>query len=166
MRREPSHLDFHCLQMYVRIYLMSEGYVTSPCHEVVVRITEALTLFSFIILVCLFFHRIPSLESRRNKLCFLIMFWFVYFFTVSRKALFNETKQYSKTCLKRPLSKRPKIGFQDQLSLNAVQKYCRMLEGEHIAECSNWRILLSTFIKVPFVIKIFVLFYLFSVKLV
>ena len=28
---------------------------------------------------------------------------------------------YSKTCVKRPLSKRPKIGFQDQLSLNAGQ---------------------------------------------
>ena len=35
---------------------------------------------------------------------------------------------YSKTCVKRPLSKRPKIGFQDQLSLNAGQKYCRMLK--------------------------------------
>ena len=44
--------------------------------------------------------------------------------------------QYSKTCVKRPLSKRPKIGFQDQLSLNAGQKYC---------------------IKLPFVIKTFVL---------
>ena len=40
---------------------------------------------------------------------------------------------YSKTCLKRPLSKRPKMGFQDQLSLNAGQKYCRMLQGEHSA---------------------------------
>ena len=28
---------------------------------------------------------------------------------------------YSKTCLKQPLSKRPKIGFQDQFSLNAGQ---------------------------------------------
>ena len=36
---------------------------------------------------------------------------------------------YSKTCIKQSLSKRPKIGFQDQLSLNAVQKYCRMLKG-------------------------------------
>ena len=35
---------------------------------------------------------------------------------------------YSKTCVKRPLSKRPKIGFQDQLSLNARQKYCRILQ--------------------------------------
>ena len=52
--------------------------------------------------------------------------------------------------VKRPLSKRPKIGFQDQLSLNAGQKYCRMLQGEHSA-------ILSTFIKLPFVIKIFVL---------
>ena len=43
--------------------------------------------------------------------------------------------QYSKTCVKQPLSKRPKIGFQDQLLLNAGQKYCRMLES--IAECSK-----------------------------
>ena len=35
---------------------------------------------------------------------------------------------YSKTCVKRPLSKRPKIGFQDQFLLNAGQKYCRMLQ--------------------------------------
>ena len=57
---------------------------------------------------------------------------------------------YSKTCVKRPLSKRPQIGFQDELLLNAGQKYCRMLQWEHSA-------LLSTFIKLPFVIKIFVL---------
>ena len=48
------------------------------------------------------------------------------------------------------LSKKTKIGFRDQLSLNAGQKYCRMLQGEHSA-------ILSTFIKLPFVIKIFVL---------
>ena len=36
------------------------------------------------------------------------------------------------------------------LSLNAGQKYCKMLQGEHSA-------ILSTFIKLPFVIKIFVL---------
>ena len=57
---------------------------------------------------------------------------------------------YSITCVKRPLSKRPQIGFQDQLSLNAGQKYCRMLQREHFA-------ILLTFIKPPFVIKIFVL---------
>ena len=51
---------------------------------------------------------------------------------------------YSKTCLKRPLKKKIKIGFQDKLSLNAGQKYCRMLQGEHSA-------ILSTFIKLPFV---------------
>ena len=55
---------------------------------------------------------------------------------------------YSKTCVKQPLSKRPKIVFQDQLSHNASQKYCRMLQREHSA-------ILSTFIKLPFVIKIF-----------
>ena len=57
---------------------------------------------------------------------------------------------YSKTCVKGPLSKRPQIGFHDKLSLNAGQKYCRMLQGEHSA-------ILLTFIKLPFVIKIFIL---------
>ena len=57
---------------------------------------------------------------------------------------------YSKTCVKQPLSKRPKIVFQDQLSFNADQKYCRMLQGGLSA-------ILSTFSKLPFVIKIFVL---------
>ena len=57
---------------------------------------------------------------------------------------------YNKTYVKWPLSKRQKFGFQDRLSLNAVQKYCRMLQGEHSA-------ILSTFIKLPFVIKTFVL---------
>ena len=55
-----------------------------------------------------------------------------------------------KAVYKQPLSKRPNIGFQDQLSLNAGQKYCRMLQEEHSA-------VLSTFIKLPFVINIFVL---------
>ena len=57
---------------------------------------------------------------------------------------------YSKTCLKQTLSKRPKIGFQDRLSINANEKYCRILQGEDSA-------ILSTFIKLPFVIKTFVL---------
>ena len=58
--------------------------------------------------------------------------------------------KYSKTCLKRPLKKNIKIGFKDQLKLNAGQKYCRILQGEHSA-------IFSTFIKVPFVINILVL---------
>ena len=64
-------------------------------------------------------------------------------------SLFASRFIYSKTCVKRPLSKSAKFGFQDQLLLNAGQKYCRMLQGEHSA-------ILSTFIKLPFVIKIFV----------
>ena len=56
---------------------------------------------------------------------------------------------YNKICVKRPLSKRPKFGFQDRLSLNAGQKYCRM--PEHSA-------ILLTFIKLQFVIKTFVLY--------
>ena len=46
--------------------------------------------------------------------------------------------------------KKAKNGFQDRLSLNAGQKYCRMLQREHSA-------ILSTFIKLPVVIKTFVL---------
>ena len=64
--------------------------------------------------------------------------------------LIRNITKYSKTCVQRPLFKRPKICFQGQLSLNAGQKYCRMLQGEHSA-------ILLTFIKLPFVIKIFVL---------
>ena len=60
---------------------------------------------------------------------------------------------YSKTCLKQPLKQKTEIGFQGRLSLNAGQKYCRMLQGEHSA-------ILSTFTKPSFVNlinKIFVL---------
>ena len=45
-------------------------------------------------------------------------------------AMLDEVEcKYSKACLKWPLSKRQKIGFQDQLLLNAGQKYCIMLQG-------------------------------------
>ena len=60
-----------------------------------------------------------------------------------------------KTCLRQPISKRPKIVFQYLLSLNAGQKYCRMLQGEH-------SVILSTFIKLPIVFKTFVFSYLCS----
>ena len=53
--------------------------------------------------------------------------------------------KYSKTCLKRPLTKIPKVGFQDFLLLNAGQKYCRM----HSA-------ILLTCIKLPHGFKTFV----------
>ena len=55
-----------------------------------------------------------------------------------------------KTSFKKPLKKKTKNCFSDRLSLNAGQKYCRMLQWEHSA-------ILSTFIKLPFVIKAFVL---------
>ena len=65
---------------------------------------------------------------------------------------FFERPKYNtvKTVLSRYSKRRPKIGFQHRLSLNAGQKYCRMLQGEHSA-------ILSTFIKLPFAIKTFVL---------
>ena len=46
--------------------------------------------------------------------------------------------------------KKTKNWFKEQLSLNAGHKYCRMLPFEHSA-------ILSNLIKLPFVIKIFVL---------
>ena len=42
--------------------------------------------------------------------------------------------KYGKTYVKRPLSKRLQIGFQDQFALNAGQKYYRMLQGERILQ--------------------------------
>ena len=53
---------------------------------------------------------------------------------------------YCNTCLKRSFKKNTKIGFQDGLSLNAGQKYSKMLQGEHFAK-------LSTFIKLPFALR-------------
>ena len=55
-----------------------------------------------------------------------------------------------KKFLKRPLKKKTKIGFQYRFWLNVGQKSCRKLPLEHSA-------ILLTFIKVPFVNKIFVL---------
>ena len=55
------------------------------------------------------------------------------FSKMPNNALYKVYTNYSKTYVKRPLSKRTKIGFQDQLSLNAGQKYSRMLQGEHSA---------------------------------
>ena len=40
----------------------------------------------------------------------------------------DENGKYRKIFLKRPLKKGQKIGFQDRLSLNAGQKYCRILQ--------------------------------------
>ena len=60
-------------------------------------------------------------------------------------------QRYSKTCVKRPLSKKTKIGFQDQLSHNAGQKYCRMQYFRH-----SWsyhlslRPLFCLFLSLPF----------------
>ena len=60
-------------------------------------------------------------------------------------------KRYSKTCVKRTFIIRPQIGFQDQLSLIAGQKYFRMLQGENSA-------ILSTSIKPIYVTKILICF--------
>ena len=53
----------------------------------------------------------------------------------------NRYQVYSKTCVKRPLAKRPKIGFQDLLSLNAGQKKCRSKVLQNVPLCSKGSIL-------------------------
>ena len=58
---------------------------------------------------------------------------------------------YSKPCAKNGYSQEDrKLVFKTNYQFNAGQKYCRMLQGKHSA-------ILSTYIKLPFVIKIFVL---------
>ena len=63
---------------------------------------------------------------------------YVRAYMTSSKTL-NSAYEYIKTCVKRPLSKRPNIGFQDQLVLNEGHKYCRMLHSA----------IISTFNKLP-----------------
>ena len=76
---------------------------------------------------------------------------FQHFQILSEAFLTPSESQYTvKPVLSSHSKRNPKIGFQDQFLLNAGQKYCRMLQWEHSA-------ILSTFIKLPFVIKIFVL---------
>ena len=69
---------------------------------------------------------IPPLSMRSSKLLSMIV---AVLFAVTVKPVLSGHPK-----------KRPKIGFQYLLSLNADQKYCRMLQGEHSA-------ILSTFIK-------------------
>ena len=86
----------------------------------------------------------------------VFVYWFqVYeglmdFAELRQSILLNKNKlKYSKICVKGPLSKRPKLVFKTQCLLNAGQTYCRM-QGEHSA-------IPSFFIKIPLVIKTFVL---------
>ena len=52
-----------------------------------------------------------------------------------------DLSMYSKTCVKRPLSKRQKIGF---------NTYYRLMQVKSIAECSKHSAILSIFIKLQY----------------
>ena len=67
----------------------------------------------------------------------------------SKQTTCSGQKGYWQDTVKPVLSGRSKRRHRDLL-LNAGQTYCRMLQGEHSA-------ILLTFIKLPFVIKIFVM---------
>ena len=58
--------------------------------------------------------------------------------------------EYSKTCVKRPISKRSNIVFKTNYRLMQVKSIAKYSKGEHSATR-------STFSKLPFVIKTFVL---------
>ena len=81
--------------------------------------------------MCMYYH-----ISKMNKLHALIYSVIVFI--------------YSKTCVKRQLKHRQNKEFNNNWKLNEGLKYCRMLPLEHSA-------ILLTCIKLPFVIKIFVL---------
>ena len=66
-------------------------------------------------------------------------------FQRQRVKVHEKRNYYSKTCVKWPLSKRAQIGFQKNYPFIQVKSIV-----EHSA-------ILSTFIKLPFIIKIFVL---------
>ena len=60
------------------------------------------------------------------------------------------SKTYSNTCVKRPSQKDRKLVFKSNYRLMQVKSIAECYNGEHSA-------ILSTFIKLPFVIKTFVL---------
>ena len=72
-----------------------------------------------------------GLDSPESVFLILVQFVSRLLFTLIIKCtyklyvIWNE-KEYSKTCVKWSISKRPQIGVQEQLSLNTCQKCCRM----------------------------------------
>ena len=64
--------------------------------------------------------------SSESGVTFFKLYWLRIFWSVLQHTF--EYTRNSKTCLKRPLKKKTKIGLQDRLSLYAGQKYCRMLQ--------------------------------------
>ena len=94
------------------------------------------------------------------------MYWPISFYLTLAWNIDGHLIRYFRTfsLIYSKFSKIPKTGFQDKLSLNAGQKYCRMFQGG--AFCNTFDLplehsaILLTFIKLPFVKKIFVLFFL------
>ena len=81
------------------------------------------------------------------------MFWVLKKNRLNETVLLEHPKHTVKPVLNGHSKRRPEIGFQDCLLLNAGQKYCRMLQREHSA-------IFLTCIKLPYTIKIFVLSFL------
>ena len=87
------------------------------------------------------------LKSKNNVLCMLNFHCSNKLNDYFVSMTYVHVSQTVKPGLSSHSKRRPKFGFQDRLSLNAGQKYCRMLQGEHSA------IVLLTFIKLPFAKK-------------
>ena len=97
-------------------------------------------------------YQVSSGSKLFDNLMAILKEFFEKFILKEKRAwiISEHAESYSKTCLRQPLKKKTKIGFRDRLLLYTGQKYCRMPQGEHSA-------ILSTFTKLPFVNKIFVL---------
>ena len=67
------------------------------------------------------------LQYFRPALSYHLSFRLLFCLFVSSRQVLLQYED-SETCLKRPLQRRQNIGFQDRLSLNVGQKYCRMLQ--------------------------------------
>ena len=78
-------------------------------------------------------HCLPM--KRENRFIWVIILWrfeghiIIEYYSIQLITKIQKIQStYGKTCLKWPLKRRPKFGFQDLLSLNAYQKYCRILQ--------------------------------------
>ena len=132
----------HLIDFMLKIYLIINLYSYSSDLIFVMPRLLKIGVYCFGT-VCVCVHMCSKL------LCwpYILDVWLCYNFTyISFVKRFSNTV---KPVLSGHSKRRPKIVFQDPLWLNAGQKFCRMLQGEHSA-------ILSTFIKLPFVIKIFV----------
>ena len=134
-----------CLLAFFKINFLKKNIsgTLSECQTVWIQIrTDRMSVLIWVLTVYIGYHRLSADDKSQCQL--------LYWPNLTQNLITLKVPPIIKTCVKRPLSKRPKTDFQDQLSLYAGQKYCRTLQMEHSA-------ILLAFMKLPNVNKIFVL---------